>query len=354
MGLDELRRRIDQIDEEIVRLISRRAEVVREVAEFKATNKQPYYAPAREKEIYQRLSELNGGPLPDEAFRAVFREILSFCLALEKPLRVTYLGPEGTFTHRAARSKFGDAVCYLPMATIDEVFSEVEKKRASYGVVPVENSTGGGIHDTLTRFLDSPLKVCGEILYEIHHSLLARCPADQVKVIYSRGQVFRQARRWLQVNMPDVELTEVASTSVGAQKAAEEEGGAAIGNVSLAPMHGLDVLFENIEDSPHNVTRFFVIGDHISKRTGQDKTAILCSVKDKVGALHDLLDPFKKFSINMTKIESFPSPKAAWQYYFFIDFHGHPDEEATQKAIDAMEAECMTLKILGAFPRCET
>jgi chorismate mutase/prephenate dehydratase len=326
--------------------------VAREIGRLKAGDNSRVYIPSRHEQVLRRVAELSDGPLADDCLQAVYREIMSGCLALEKPVNVAYLGPEGTFTHSAALANFGESVQYLAASTIDGVFSEVERGRADYGVVPVENSTGGGIHETLTRFLDSPLKICAEIVQEIHHALMAACPPEQIERIYSRGQVFGQTRRWLQTHMPDPELIEVQSTSAAAAEAAQDDAGAAIGNASLASTHGLDVLFDHIEDYSHNVTRFFVLSEHSSDPSGDDKTALLCSVRDKVGALHDLLAAFKDYAINMTKIESFPSPTAAWQYYFFIDFLGHPEEENTRQALEQMRAECLSFKVLGAFPRC--
>ena len=352
MGLDELRKKVDELDAQIVRLINERAVLARRIGELKTQENDAPYAPARQQAVYENVGALNKGPLPDACLRAVYREIMSGCLALEKPVRVAYLGPEGTFTHSAARANFGDSVHYVPAPTLGEVFTEVERGRVDYGVVPVENSTGGGIHETLTRFLDSPLKVCAEVLLEVHHALMAKCPQGQVRRIYSRGEVIRQTRQWLQEHVAGIELREVSSTSVAAEQAAREEGAAAIGSADLGPVHGLEVLHDRIEDYAHNVTRFFVIGTHVGEPTGDDKTAVLCSVRDKVGALHDLLAPFKKYSINMTKIESFPSPSAPWQYYFFIDFLGHPEAGDTRKALEEMEAECVSFKVLGAFPRC--
>jgi chorismate mutase/prephenate dehydratase len=351
MQLDDLRRKVDELDEQIVRLISERAGVASRIGEIKAKSNSTIYAPAREDAVYRHLSEVNRGPLPDSVLRAVYREIISGCLALERPIRVAYLGPEGTFTHIAARANFGDAARYLSCATIEDTFTEVERQRADYGVVPVENSTGGGIHETLTRFLTSPLNVCAEIARPIHHALMAKCPLEQISRIYTKGAVLGQARKWLQTHVPGVELMESASTSAAAELASREEGAAAIGNASLAAAHGLRVLFDGIEDYAHNVTRFFVLGTHMSERTGDDKTALLCSVKDKAGALYDMLTPFKTHGISMTKIESFPSPDAAWQYYFFIDLLGHPSDAKVREALQQMEAECVSFKILGAFPR---
>ncbi len=352
MSIDDLRNSVDKIDAEIIRLVNERAELARRIGEVKREEGLPIFTPAREEQVYRRVTEGNPGPLPDGCLRAVYREIMSGCLALQKPLRVAYLGPAGTFTHTAARGKFGESVTYMPVDTINRVFGEVEKGRADYGVVPVENSTGGGIHETLTRFLDSHLSVCAEIVMGIHHSLMAKCAPDEITRIYSKPEVFTQVSHWLQDHMPNVELRSAPSTSAAAETAAKEEGAAAIGSSSLGQPHGLNVLFENIEDFGHNVTRFFVLGEHASDPTGDDKTAVLCSVKDKVGALHDLLAPFKTYAINMTKIESFPSPTAPWQYYFFIDFLGHPADEKIRQAVAEMEDECLELKVLGAFPRC--
>jgi chorismate mutase/prephenate dehydratase len=352
MQLDELRKKADLLDAEIVRLISERACVAQEIGHTKKSQNAPIYAPDREEIVYGNVAAANKGPLPDSVLRSVYREIISGCRALETPLGVAYLGPEGTFSQAAALSNFGDAATYVPLGTIDETFGEVERGRADYAVVPVENSTGGGIHETLTRFLTSPLQVCAEIVTEIHHALMAACPLDEVKRVYSRGQVLGQTRRWLQTHLPQAEQMAVSSTSLAAQRAANEPGTAAIGNSRLADVHGLNVLSDRIEDYAHNVTRFFVLGQHMSEPTGDDKTAVLCSVKDKVGALHDLLASFKGHGINMTKIESFPSPDTAWRYYFFIDFVGHPAEKKNREALQQMEEQCVSFKILGAFPRC--
>jgi len=351
MDLQLLRKKIDEIDAQIVELMNRRAEIVLEIGRLKRDRNQAVYAPHREEAIYNHVVSLNKGPLSEQCLRAVYRELMSGCIALQKPLSISYLGPPGTFTHDAARSKFGDSVQYVPAATLEEVFEQVERGRADYGVVPVENSTEGGIHETLTRFLTSPLKVSAEIVTEIHHALLARCPLEQIKKVYSRPQAFTQTRRWLAANLPGVPQIDVSSTAAAAEIAASEEGAAAIAKSDLAATHGLRVLQDHIEDYAHNVTRFFVLGHHIGAPTGDDKTALLCSVKDKAGALHDLLIPFKEYGINMTRIESFPSPTTAWQYYFFIDFQGHPDEDRIRQALQKMQQECAQFRILGAFPR---
>ena len=351
MTLEELRQQIDRVDEDIVSLVNERARIVQQIGEWKARSDDSIYKPHREREVYRHALEANEGPLCDRSVEAVFREIISGCIVLEKGLKIAYLGPSGTFTHAAARSQFGESVAYEPAPTLAGVFEEVERGRADYGVVPVENSSEGGIRETLARFIESPLKVSAEIVYEIHHSLLANCALEQINTVYSKGTVFRQTRRWLREHLPGVECREASSTGHAAELAASEEGAAAIGHARLAAAYGLDLLVGNIEDTSNNTTRFFVLGDHMSEPTGDDKTAILCSVKDKVGALHDLLAPFQTHGINMTKIESFPVPGATWQYYFFIDFLGHPDEAETQHALDTMSKECEEFRILGAFPR---
>jgi len=351
MNLEELRKQVDELDARIVELINKRAETVRRIGQVKDRDGGSIYQPARETVIYEHVVSLNSGPLDDRCVKAIYRELMSGCIALEKRLKIAYLGPTGTFTHAAARSRFGESVDYGAVATLEDVFEEVEQRRADYGVVPVENSTEGGIHETLTRLLVSPLKVCAEIMMEIHHCLLANCSEGEIERIYSRGEVLRQTRRWLRTHLPGVEQNEVSSTSAAAERAAREPHSAAIARADIAADCGLRVLHENIEDVPHNVTRFFVVADHMSPPAGEDKTAILCSVKDKVGALHDLLRPFKQHGINMTKIESFPSPSTPWRYYFFIDFLGHPDEPNTAEALRIMEHECAEFKILGAFPQ---
>jgi chorismate mutase/prephenate dehydratase len=351
MSLDELRKRIDELDAKIVQLINERASIVHEIGRLKASGNQGVYSPVREQAVYENVTKANKGPLSDEAIRAIYREVMSGCIRLEKSLVIAYLGPAGSFSHWAARSKFGESVDYEPVNSLDEVFEAVERGRAEYGVVPVENSTEGGIRATLARFLDTPLKACAEISREIHHSLMAKCKKDEIRKVYSRGTVFMQTRRWLRENLPAAELVEVSSTSRAAELAAKEPNTAAIGHADLAPACGLEVLHSNIEDLAHNVTRFFVLGREISGPTGNDKTAILCSVKDKVGALHDMLRAFKEYNINLTKIESFPSPYVAWQYYFFIDFLGHPEDDKVKRALAELKEECEVLKILGAFPK---
>lgn len=352
MSLDDLRKKIDEIDVKIVDLINRRAQVAHEIGKLKNEDGDSIYKPHREQAVLDHAVKASEGPLPDESVQAVFREIMSGCIALEKPLKVAYLGPEGTFTHWAARSKFGDSIVYDPAASLADVFSEVERSRADYGVVPVENSTEGAIRETLALMLESRLKICAEIVFEINHALMANCPLDDIETIYSKDTVFGQARQWLRQHLPAAQQVDVESTGRAAELASQEDSTAAIGHAGLANVYGLDVLFDRIQDRASNETRFFVLGHHMSDMTGNDKTAILCSVKDHAGALHDLLHPFKEHEINMTKIESFPSQEAGWKYHFFIDFVGHPEEEETKAALKHMSKHCDRIDILGAFPRC--
>lgn len=348
--IDSLREKIDALDERIVEMVSERARLAGLIGKMKAESDDTVYKPDREHAIYEHVTEKNQGPLADSAIHAVFREIISGCRALEKPLDVVYLGPEGTFTYWAARSQFGESVSYRAVPSLEDVFEEVQRRRADYGVVPVENSTEGGIRETLALFLDSSLKACAEIVYEIHHSLMAGCPIENISTIYSKGPVFGQTRRWLRENLPQVKRIEVESTGQAAKIASEQKDAAAIGFEALAETYGLNILARNIQDRHHNVTRFFVLGHRISEPTGSDKTAILCSVEDRVGALHDLLAAFKKHGINMTKIESFPSQSEAWDYYFFIDFLGHPADGEIKTALEEMKRYCDAFRILGAFP----
>jgi chorismate mutase/prephenate dehydratase len=350
-GLSELRQEIDAMDAEIVKLINQRARIAMEIGAVKHASGAPIYSPAREKQVARRVREANKGPLPDECIEAVYREIISGCLALEKPVTVCYLGPKGTFSELAALKRFGHSAEYVMAGTLGEIFENVERGRSEYGVVPVENSTEGGIHETLGCFLTSRLKVCAEITLAVRLCLLGRCAVKDVKRVYSKGAALGQCREWLATNLAEAELREASSTAKAAEHAQVEEGSAAVGRSELAGEYGLQVLAESIEDYPHNYTRFFVISTHTSRPSGEDKTSILCSVKDKVGALHDLLRPFKEAGINITRIESFPSPTTAFQYYFFIDFEGHLEDAKVAALLEEVRAECATLRILGAFPK---
>lgn len=351
MNLGELRKKIDQLDQKIIELLNDRTQLVLEIGKLKSKEGREVYAPDRETAIYKRIEELAQGPLSKEALKAIYREVMSAALALERPLTIAYLGPEATFTHLASISKFGASVSYVPAATISEVFQEVDQKRATYGVIPVENSIEGAVSHSLDRFIDSDLKICSEILFEISHNLLSNSSLKEIRRVYSNPQVFGQCRMWLESNLPRAELVETASTTQAAQRAAREDGAAAIASKLAATLYNLPIVASGIEDLAHNVTRFLVIGLDIAQPTGQDKTSIVVSIKDKVGALYEMLSPIRRNRINMTKIESRPSKKKAWDYYFFIDFEGHVQNTKVKKMLDELEARVRFLKILGSYPR---
>ncbi|HEV8607786.1 MAG TPA: prephenate dehydratase [Tepidisphaeraceae bacterium] len=350
-SLEDLRRQIDALDDQIVPLLNARARIVVEIGKLKQQSGVPIYAPDREKAVLEKVRNLNKGPLSDRCLEAVYRELMSGSFALEKPLRIGFLGPEGTFSHAAAVRKFGSSVEYVPMAEIVSVFEEVVRGHIDYGLVPVENSIGGGVIDTLDAFLHSSAKICAEVLITIHHNLLAKEPWEQIKTIYSKPEVFSQCRNWLAATAKGRDIQPAPSTSKAAEIASEQPGVAAIGSTIAGEKYGLHVLFENIEDNPDNVTRFFVIGREPARRSGQDKTAIMFTTAHKPGALAEVLDVFKENGINLTDIEKRPSKKVNWEYYFFIDAQGHSDDPAMKTAIDAAKQHCLQLTVLGSYPR---
>ena len=352
-SLQPHRKEIDRIDDEIVRLLGERAQHVIEIGKLKkATDAQALlHTPAREAEILDRLCKLNTGPFPNEALRAVYREIMSGSLALEGPLKVSYLGPRATFTHLACIRKFGSSAQYLPVTSITDVFNEVERGRADFGVVPIENSTEGVVNHTLDMFIDSNLQIYGEALLEVSHNLLSKCDSlEAVKKIYSHPHAIAQCRQWLETNLPNVPYSEVHSTARAAEICTEEPSAAAIASELAGQIYGLKVLKPRIEDNINNYTRFLVLSLKAPERTGKDKTSVMLSVKDKVGALYDLLRPFASHGTNLTKIESRPSRRKAWEYLFFIDLEGHVDEDRVKRALDEIRPRCLFLKILGSYP----
>ncbi|HYO09826.1 MAG TPA: prephenate dehydratase [Tepidisphaeraceae bacterium] len=350
-ALRPLRQQIDALDERIVSLLNDRAQVVVEIGKLKQQNNSPIYAPDREKAVLEKVRRLNRGPLPDRCMEAVYRELMSGSFALEKPLRIGFLGPDGTFSHHAAVRKFGHSVDYVPLAEIPGVFEEVVRGHIDYGLVPVENSIGGGIVDTLDAFQHSSAKICAEVLITVHHNLLAKEPWERVTKICSKAQVFGQCRSWLSATAKERAHVPVESTTAAAKMARDLPGVAAIGSRQAAELYGLHVLFENIEDNPDNVTRFFVIGREPARKTGDDKTAIMFTTAHKPGALAEVLDVFKENGINLTDIEKRPSRKVNWEYYFFIDAQGHADEPAMRKAIEEAKQHCLQLTVLGSYPR---
>ena len=352
--LATIRREIDEIDRELIGLLNRRAQASVEVARIKRGGDVATYVPSREQEVFDNVLQANAGPLTEAHVRAIWGEILSASRALQRPLRIAYLGPEGTFTQRAAETaaklRFGSFVEYLPCRTIPDVFDVTEREQADYGVVPVENSTEGSVGQTLDLFMDTSLKICSEILLPITQHLIGRGSISAIRRVYSKDQALAQCRNWLAANLPDAELVETSSTTVAAQRAAAEEGAASIGPEEAAAEYGLQVLARAIQDKAHNTTRFLLIGQTIGQPSGRDKTSILFSVRDRVGALHDVLAVFARRGINLTRIESRPSRRQPWEYVFFVDFGGHPEEPNAAAALEEMREACTSVKVLGAFP----
>jgi chorismate mutase / prephenate dehydratase len=349
-----LRTKINQIDNKLIDLIHQRTGIVLDIGQAKTDGNQPIYSPQREKEVYRRLLKNAKGPMPLESLKAIFREIMSGSLALEKDLLVSYLGPRATFTHQAALSRFGSSVQYLAMKNINDVFNEVEKGYADYGVVPIENSMEGAVNHTLDMFVDSDLKIYAEIYQDIaHHLMASNNRLASVKRVYSNPQAFGQCRGWLLSNVPNAELIEVSSTTRAAEIACTGKGAAAIASDLAAKIYRLKVAARSIQDSVDNITRFLVIAKTYGPRTGQDRTSIMFSVKDKVGALHDVLGLFSRCKINLTKIESRPSKRKPWEYYFFVDFNGHSTEKRVRMALNRLSGNCQFVKVLGSYPRAD-
>lgn len=352
-SLDTLRARIDRIDDELVRLLNERARLALQVGHTKTKNGQrAKYAPEREKRIFQRLAQLNGGPLRPQHVRTIFREIISSCRALEQPLRVAYLGPAGTYCQQAAAEQFGSGPNLLSVGSIDAVFDEVERGRAEYGVVPVENSTEGVVAQTLDRFIASPLTIKAEVLLRIDHCLLGRqTDPRRIRRIVSHPQSLAQCRGWLAQHLPDVPLVEVASNAAAAAEAAAHPGTAAIAGRRAAERYRLKVIASSIQDLPNNVTRFLVVShDRRGAPTGDDKTSILFALPHESGALFRVLEAFARQHINLSTIESRPLKGRAWEYVFFIDLAGHADEPRMQKALTALGRRALFVKVLGSYP----
>ncbi|HHH48973.1 MAG TPA: prephenate dehydratase [Gammaproteobacteria bacterium] len=352
--LDGIRKRIDAVDAEIQRLISERAALAQEVAQIKQAGQVDeevvFYRPEREAQVLRKVLERNQGPLPGEEMARLFREIMSACLALEQPLTVAFLGPEGTFTQAAALKHFGHSVRTRPQAAIDEVFREVEAGSAHFGVVPVENSTEGVINHTLDMFMRSSLTICGEVELRIHHHLIGR-ERDNIRKIYSHQQSLAQCREWLDAHLPEVERVAVSSNAEAVRRAAEDEGAAAIAGETAAEIYGVPVLEAKIEDNPDNTTRFLVIGKQKVPPSGDDKTSLLVSTPNRPGALYRLLAPFERNGISMSRIESRPSRLANWEYVFFIDINGHVDDEPVARALETLKADSPMFKVLGSYPK---
>jgi chorismate mutase/prephenate dehydratase len=353
VDLKELRKRIDALDEEILRLLNQRTESVLEIGRLKTKANANYYAPHREQAIINRLSAMNSGPFPNTALRIVYKEIMSACRSLEKPLSVAYLGPEASFTHIASIKQFGSSVVYKPMRSEAEVFREVEANRADYGVLAIENSTEGAVNPTLDAFVKSDLKICSEILVQISHYLLSNSPLEDIKEVHSHPQVLAQCRGWTEKNLRNVRQVAASSSAEAAKLAAKSDNLAAIGSRLAADLYGLNVVAEKIQDIPHNMTRFLVIGRHYSEKTGNDKTSVLFSVKHQAGALAGALMLLAKHGLNLTNIQLRPSGVKVWEYIFFVDLEGHINDEPVKEALEELEKESLLVKMLGSYPKAE-
>ena len=353
MDLDNLRKKIDSLDSEIIKLLNERIEIVQQIGNAKKESGAEIYVPSRERAVFEKIKGLNKGPLPEESAHAIYREIMSAALALETEMKIAYLGPEATFTHQAARSKFGASVEYIPTATISEVFDRVQNRTADYGVVPIENSTEGAVTHTFDQFATTSLKICAEIYLPVSLTLLSKVDRDQLRVIYSKHEVFGQCRTWLQTHLPDVELSPVESTTKAVKLALESEYSAAIASAMASDMYGIEVLANGIQDMQGNTTRFLVIGHNYSSVTGEDKTSVVFGVKDAVGELHEALAVFKNDDINLSKIESRPSKNKAWEYFFFVDIDGHAEDPTVAKALEELKSHCTLMTILGSYPRAQ-
>lgn len=350
--IEQLRTRIDSIDDRIVELLNERSRVVLEVGRLKSGNNLEFHVPGRERQIYERLLGSNPGPFPNDALRSIYREIISACLSLESPMKVAFLGPKATFSHLATMQQFGLSAELVPLKSIPSVFEEVEKGKALYGVVPVENSTEGVISHTLDMFVDSSLKITAEIQLEVHHDLLSRTGRlEDIKKVYSHAQPIGQCRQWLDSNLPGIPLVDVASTAVAAQIVSDDYSAAAIASELAASLYDLKVVRSRIEDQVNNFTRFLVVSRKGCDRTGNDKTSILFSVKDEAGILFRMLEPFAKRGINLSKIESRPYKSKAWEYIFFLDLFGHASDADVAQALDELKGCCQFLKVLGSYPR---
>ena len=355
----KIRDRIDAIDDQILTLLSDRAQCAEEVGETKraAGEINPwFYRPEREAQILHRVIKNNKGPLPDERITAIFREIISSCLALEQKIKVAFLGPEGTFSQEAANKHFGQAVETVPVGSIGQVFRAVENGTVDYGVVPIENSTEGVISYTLDVFMNSPLKISGEIKMRIHQNLMTHPERDvenlkYIRRVYSHQQSLAQCREWLDTHLPHAERIPVSSNTEAAKLALEDDAAAAIAGNLAAQTYGLKIVHKNIEDSQDNTTRFLVIGKQDVPPSGVDKTTLMVSAKNRAGALYHLLAPLAANGLDMTRIESRPSRNANWEYYFFMDVNGHVEDDNVKKALQELEEEAELVRVLGSYPK---
>jgi chorismate mutase/prephenate dehydratase len=355
-GLLAFRKLIDGIDEQIHALLNERARFAQQVGVAKLAqglHTADFYRPEREAQVLRRAIERNQGPLRNEEIVRLFREIMSACLAQEEPLKIGFLGPEGTFSQQAVLKHFGHSVRALPLPAISEVFEEVQAGHADFGVVPIENSTEGTVNNTLDMFLNSALKICGEVELRIHQHLMGRMKGmEKIQRLCSHPQSLAQCRQWLDEHMPGIERLPVSSNAEAARRARDEEGTAAIAGQTAADVYGLSVIVPEIEDRPDNTTRFLVIGRKLFNASGKDKTTLLVSAGDTTspGSLHRLLEPFARKDISLTRIESRPSHRRKWDYVFFIDVEGHADESPLKDALEELKEQSSLFKVLGSYP----
>jgi chorismate mutase/prephenate dehydratase len=351
MNLDDWRSRINDLDNQILQLLTQRAEAALQIGDLKRRQAAPTYAPEREAEILRRLIGSNTGPLAAESIATVWREILSACRALEAPLTVAYLGPQATFTHQAALQRFGAGAGYRPARTIAEIFDDVERGRADYGVVPVENSTEGAVNVTLDRLSVSDVVICGELRLEIAQQLLTRArDLAEIKRVASHPQGLAQCRRWLAEHLPDAATEETTSTAAAAELAAGDATVAAIASELAGRLYGVPALRSRIEDNPHNATRFLVVGRRAVPATGRDKTTILFAMKNEPGSLFRILEPLARSGINLTKIESRPAKQGPWEYVIFVDLEGHRATPEVETVLREIGERTLFLKVLGSYP----
>jgi chorismate mutase/prephenate dehydratase len=355
-SLATLRAEIDRIDKELVTFLNRRAEISLEIGQLKQKQGLEIWSPAREDEVIARALGASQGPMPVETLRLIFRELMSSSRALQRPLRIAFLGPKYSYSHLASVAKFGQAVEHVPVGSIAAVFEEVNRRHVQFGLVPLENSTDGRIVDTLDMFVRLPgLKIRAEVRLRVHHCLIGRCERGQVQRVYSKAQALSQCRHWLGKNIPQARLIEVVSTAAAAEYAQREEFAAAVASGAAAAAHHLSILAPNIEDQPHNITRFAVIAETSEQPTGNDKTTLMLRLSNDIGALVEAIAPLKKNGVNMTWIESFPYSDGTTPrdptYLFFLDIEGHAAEEPIQRSLAAMRKHCDRLEILGSYPR---
>ncbi len=352
MDLSQLRHKIDGIDAKVVALLNERADISLEIGKTKIKGNKSIYSPEREAQVLAHIRSLNKGPMVQGAFEAIYREVMSSSLSLEKPLRIAYLGAKGSNSYSAAVKKFGSQLDYVGCSSIAEVFQRVEQGDCDHGVVPIENSVEGAVTPTADLLAESDLQVCAQLFLKISYALTAKCSLAKIKKVYSNPQVLAQCRQWLAGHLPSERVAQiaVAATTDAAMIAAKEKNAAAITSLECAAIYGVPLLKSNIQDIAHNSTRFFVIAKEGARPTGKDRTSIVFSIKDRVGVLHAMLAPFANNGISLTRIESRPIKKKAWDYYFFVDFQGHREDKKVKQALERLEHMCKFMKVLGSYP----